>query len=320
MTTYVGGVRGKVGEISSPIEYEFGLYSQGSIINPDTYPEPRSFFFNGPLKVTAPEDSSHVLDVAEFTTGIINRPHSDRDYAKLMARVGPGLQYLLAKLLSIQPGNNRALDIALWGMDPETGQEASDEDIEYFTENVVPRDHPIAYFSRGELIIGWDSHMLNMALDETQYRIADALKHTKPPHNDIVPIGFGFLDMSGDKPELVARPNPYFRIGERGLLRTIFTTFEETTKQVQVTQLYTYLHAITIWLFWHGTNLDDFLKALSAANKKYKETNDPESYSDIIGSNENGHLQGGDYPFFTPSKNANNKPCLLYTSPSPRDS
>jgi hypothetical protein len=245
------GPVGDQGTISAPLETTFALYRQCAIWNPGGITNPLLLTTNGVFDIASADPTklsvatanipvSWVFDENDF---IKNKEHNIMD--KFIIPIFDKAKSLCKYI----EGNDDALMRRMQ-------DNAKLVDVNYETVNMIPRKKPIIYRDRMEVIIGFDKIFKATQEDELQWYIQDRIdliRYVPKP----VPIGYGFFTKEGDKMKLIRRPNRYFKVGPRTVVRLDQTTLDLSNNAARRQALYVYLAAMALYMFIEGTDKID---------------------------------------------------------------
>ena len=146
---------GDIGDVSTPIHKDFGLYCQGAIIDPGQPPSPRAFATNGKYEVLRVADSRAALEVGAMTLPTFYRCAHRTEWNKVLRILQRPLLDLYGNILDIENGNSIELNNILFG-DPKKAKKA---DKSFMTKNVVPEERFISYWFNDEQVTDAQTHL-----------------------------------------------------------------------------------------------------------------------------------------------------------------
>jgi hypothetical protein len=253
MTGITIGPASDQGEVSSPIETSLALYKQCAIWEPNGRTTPILLTSNGNLDV-APNDTN-ALQAATARMPVC-WVFSDRD---LFDRIDPtSKQNSSIEQTVFEPIFEQAKSLInyLEGNNDLTMNRSTNNvrlaDVQYETINMVPKDRPIIYRDRMEIIVAFDTLFKATAENELQYRIQDLFDLERAIARP-VPIGYGFFESKGDDMVLVRRPNNFIRVGPRTCVRIDAMHLDMPNNEARRQALYIYLVAYALHRFMNGT-------------------------------------------------------------------
>lgn len=141
---------------------------------------------------------------------------------------------------------------------PGSKEKPSPEDVLFETVNKIPRDRPIIYKDRQNIILAMDRLWKNSVDADLQFMIQDRMtlvrKQPRP-----VPIGYGCFS-GGDDWKLRKRANMYIKVGPRTIVRVQPTELDIAPNEARVQALYMYLVACLMrdWCPIKGTGDDEY--------------------------------------------------------------
>lgn len=233
------------GKISSAVIPGLSLYRQAAVITPDMPSRPMMLATNGKWDATEANRMSSLVARGRMPVAWI---FSDEDLADVKEKfLKPILEFIDKNYKNSFVEGNKKHNL----------ENPSPEDVIFETVNKIPRDKPVVYRDRQNMILAMDRLWKNEVDTELQFLVQDKMllirAHPKP-----IPIGYGCF-AGKEKWGLRKRPTMYIKVGPRTVVRVQSTEVDTAPNEARIQALYMYLLAALMhnWCPINGYDLND---------------------------------------------------------------
>jgi hypothetical protein len=234
MTGIVFGPNSDQGKVSSAVIPALSLYRQAAIVTPDMPSRPMLIATNGKWDPTEANRMSSLVGRGRMPVAWV---FSQNDMVG--ERGKPGIMELfLDPILKYVDKYYKNCFVNGNAGEPEN---PSPQDVLYETVNKIPRDKPIVYKDRQNLILAMDRLWKNTVDADLQFLVQDKMTLVRAQPKP-VPIGYGCFS-GGEDWGLRKRPNMYIKVGPRTIVRVQPTELNIAPNEARVQALYMLLVA-----------------------------------------------------------------------------